>query len=53
MIGWLLLRLVIGEVGIIVGLQVPGVFGTATLVVGSVVLVYTTVLAAIVLSLRI
>lgn len=52
LIGWLGVRLVIGEVGLVVGLQSPGSIGIAVTVAGAAVLLYVLLLALHVLSLR-
>ena len=49
---WLGFRLVVGEIGIVVGIRAPGVIGVAVTVAGIAVLVYVTLLALHVLSLR-
>jgi hypothetical protein len=49
---WLGLRGVIGAVGVIVGLQTPGVIGMAVVVVGSAVLMYVAALVVHVLTIR-
>lgn len=49
---WLGFRLIVGEVGIVVGLRVPGAIGVAVTVAGVAVLLYVILLALHVLSLR-
>lgn len=49
---WLGFRLVIGEVGIVVGLRAPGAIGLAVTAAGIAVLLYVVLLALHVLSLR-
>lgn len=52
LIAWLGVRLVIAEVGLVVGLQTPGMIGTAVTVAGAAVLGYVVLLALHVLSIR-
>lgn len=49
---WLGIRLVVGEIGLIVGLNTPGNIGTAVAIAGAAVLAYVALLALHVLSLR-
>ena len=49
---WLGFRLVVGEIGIVVGLRAPGAIGVAVTVAGVAVLLYVMLLALHVLSLR-
>jgi hypothetical protein len=49
---WLGVRLVIAEIGVVVGLQTPGAIGTTVTVAGLAVLGYVVLLALHVLSLR-
>lgn len=49
---WLGLRLVIGEIGIVVGIRAPGAIGVAVTAAGVAVLLYVVLLALHVLSLR-
>jgi hypothetical protein len=51
-IAWLGIRLVIAEVGLVVGLQTPGAIGVAVTIAGLAVLGYVILLALHVLSLR-
>jgi hypothetical protein len=53
LIGWLLIRIAVGEVGLVVGLNTPGSIGTLVTIVSVVVLVYVVLLSIQVLSLRI
>lgn len=49
---WLGFRLVVGEIGIVVGVRAPGAIGVAVTVAGILVLLYVILLAIHVLSLR-
>lgn len=49
---WLGFRLVVGEIGIVVGIRAPGAIGVAVTVAGVAVLLYVILLALHVLSLR-
>jgi hypothetical protein len=49
---WLGFRLVVGEIGIVVGIRAPGAIGVAVTVAGVLVLIYVILLAIHVLSLR-
>jgi hypothetical protein len=49
---WLGFRLVVGEIGIVVGIQAPGAIGVAVTVAGVAVLLYVILLGLHVLSLR-
>jgi hypothetical protein len=53
LIGWLLIRIAIGEVGLVVGLHTPGTIGTVVTITSVVVLVYVVLLSIQVLSLRV
>jgi hypothetical protein len=53
LIAWLLVRIAIGEVGLVVGLNTVGTIGTLVTIVSIVVLAYVALLAIHVLSLRI
>lgn len=53
LIGWLLIRIAVGEVGLVVGLHTPGSIGTLVTFASVVVLVYVALLSIQVLSLRI
>ena len=52
MLLWLGFRLVVGEIGIVVGIRAPGAIGVAVTAAGVAVVLYVTLLALHVLSLR-
>ncbi|MGI8657774.1 MAG: hypothetical protein ACR2K4_03250 [Candidatus Limnocylindria bacterium] len=53
LIGWLLFRLAVGEIGAVVGLSTPGILGTTVTIASTAVLLYVAALSVHVLSLRI